>query len=159
MDGVVFAADPAPLPVKLVVACLAGLLPAVLSRRVRADGNMLVASCLIACASAAIAVHCVLFEDPGLIAGFVGLIIGVLVLVLAFSRRASVFAASSISVASLVTVGATLFTRMPPSEMRRQSLVSGSAAVSSSNRTIRERRIAISGGSHSSTPRSMTVNC
>ncbi len=28
MDGVVLATDPAPLPVKLVVACLAGLLPA-----------------------------------------------------------------------------------------------------------------------------------
>ena len=118
MDGVLLATDPATLPVKLVVGCLAGLLPALLSRRVRADGSMLGACCLIACASAAIAVHCVLFEDPGLITGFVGLIIGVLISTFASSMRAAVFAASSISLAALVIVGATLFIRMPPSEMR-----------------------------------------
>jgi hypothetical protein len=118
MDGVVLATDPAPLPVKLVVACLAGLLPAVLSRRLRAHGKILSAYYLIACVIAAIAVHCVVFEDPGLIAGFVGLIIGVLVFVLASSRRASVFVASSVSLVALVTVGATVFIRMPPSEMR-----------------------------------------
>ena len=118
MDGVLLAADPAPLPAKLVAACLAGLLPAILSGRLRTDGRILAVHALIACSTAAIALHCVVSLDPGLLAAFLGLIVGVVVFVAAPTRKVSVLVALTVSLAALVIVGAAIFIRMPPHEMR-----------------------------------------
>lgn len=118
MDGVLLAADPAPLPAKLIVACLAGLLPAILSGRLRANSRILAGLVLIACSSAAVALHCVVFLDPGVIAAFLGLVIGVLVFVASPTKSASVLVALTVSLAALVIVGATVVIRMPPHEMR-----------------------------------------
>jgi hypothetical protein len=118
MSAVLLAADPAPLSAKLAVACLAGSLPAILSGRLRADGKILAGPSLTACAVAAGALHSILFEEPGVIAAFLGLVVGFVVFVLAPSRRASLFAAATIALAALMILGIAVFLRMPPREMR-----------------------------------------
>ena len=119
MDTVVLASDPAPLPAKLIVACLAGLLLAILSGCCRTSSEVLVVSYLIACVAAVTALHWVVFVDPGVIAAFVGLSVGFVVFVLAPSKRSSVVAATTISLTALMILGITAILRMPPSEMRR----------------------------------------
>ena len=93
MNVVLLAGSPAPLPGKLIVACLAGLLPAFLSGRFRDSGKDRVVFYLVACGVATISAHSLVYEDPGIIAGFVGLVVGMIVFLAAPSTRGSVFAA------------------------------------------------------------------
>jgi Leucine Rich repeat len=119
MSTAIFALDVAPVSVKLVGACLGGLLPGILSGRLRTDGNTIAVPYLIACIAATTWLHQVMYVDPGLIAIFLGLLVGFVVFVLAPSKKASVFAATTITVVALAGIGFVALLRMPPAEMRR----------------------------------------
>lgn len=118
MNLVVFAMYSAPLPMKLVIAGLAGLLPAVLSGRLQAAGRVSFVPYLMACGLATGAAHSVVYLDPGVVAALVGLFVGFVVFVLAPSGRASFLAATTVAAAALLIIGTTVFLRMPPSDLR-----------------------------------------
>ena len=118
MNTVIFAVDVVPLAVKLIAACLAGLLPGILSGRIRSHGKFIAAPYLIACVATTILLHNIVELDPGVFAIFGGLIIGFAVFLIAPSNKASIFTAISITLLATAAFGFIIFLKTPPSEMR-----------------------------------------
>ena len=118
MNTIIFAANPMPWGGKWVVACLAGMLFAILSGRLRGDGGLLAAYYVIACAAVTALLHQLVWEDPGLFAVFVGFLVGTAVFLVAPSRTASVRVAVAATLAALLALGLILLVQRPPKEMR-----------------------------------------
>ncbi len=118
MNTVVFAGAPMPWSAKLLVACLAGLLLAVLSGRLRADGSVLVGTYLMACAAVTAWLHQLVRDDPGQVAVFGGFLVGLVVFLMARSRKTSVYVAITVTLTALVSLGLTVFLQLPPTEIR-----------------------------------------
>jgi len=143
MIPILFAVDVAPLYVKLMGACLAGLVPGILSGRLRADGKIVVFFYLLASVVATTSLHNAIYFDPtGLIAMIVGFTVGLVVFVISHSKNASVFAAVIVTLIGLVALGVVVSLRMPPTEIRHAiaQIQRGGGAVqqSDNHRTYRD---------------------
>jgi hypothetical protein len=119
MNVILFAADPASLPVKAAAAVLAGILPVLLSMRLRAGVKAPVAASVVSCVAAAVLVHAIIPEEPGVLAAMIGLIVGILLVWVAPLGRAPGIVALTTTAVAVVALATAVFLRIPPREMRR----------------------------------------